>query len=263
MGGLHYSLIVNLPAGPSDDTFFVEFGRQEEVRLLAAQQHTDFISDEFDGIIGPPGLLIGATVYNPQHSIGSKFLIQNMASVAPLLRGRDVLDLGCGCGIIGIIASQLGASHITFSDINPKAVANSKQNASTYGVKHFDGQVSSLFDQLAERTFDVIIANIPGSPGDITKRDSSLSQEGTREVDFLRANLFGPADLTRRFLIEAKQHLNTGGLVIMPTSSARVRQGRPDFLGPRLGYTLEPSVETVREDGLSQSIIVLRPRTAP
>ena len=45
---------------------------------------------------------------------------------AELLRGRRVLDIGCGSGISAVAALRLGASHVTAIDLDPISVATAK-----------------------------------------------------------------------------------------------------------------------------------------
>src|SRR6195256_2661284 len=45
------------------------------------------------------------------------------------LEGRTVIDYGCGSGILGIAALQLGASHVTAVDLDPQALIATRDNA--------------------------------------------------------------------------------------------------------------------------------------
>ncbi|MDR1410306.1 MAG: methyltransferase [Oscillospiraceae bacterium] len=49
--------------------------------------------------------------------------------------GGSLLDLGCGWGAIGVTLGKIFPQlHISFADVNPKALRLAKQNASTNGV---------------------------------------------------------------------------------------------------------------------------------
>ena len=50
------------------------------------------------------------------------------------LAGRTVIDYGCGSGILGIAALQLGASHVTAVDLDPQALTATRDNAIRNGV---------------------------------------------------------------------------------------------------------------------------------
>lgn len=72
----------------------------------------------------------------------------------------DMLDLGCGYGLIGILAkSQVPSLRVTAADINPRAVELAKYNAKANGM-HNDCRVSDCFESIPER-FDCILVNPP------------------------------------------------------------------------------------------------------
>jgi ribosomal protein L11 methyltransferase len=48
--------------------------------------------------------------------------------------GREVIDYGCGSGILGIAALKLGAAHVTAVDIDPQALLATRDNAGRNGV---------------------------------------------------------------------------------------------------------------------------------
>ena len=63
------------------------------------------------------------------------------------LTGLRVLDMGCGTGILGIIALKRGARHLTAIDIDPWAYDNVQENAQLSGVtiqEMICGDASSL-----------------------------------------------------------------------------------------------------------------------
>ena len=74
----------------------------------------------------------------------------------------DVLDLGCGSGILGIAALKLGARHVLALDTDPVAVSATMENASLNGVaEHLVAQVGSLeIVQSTARRFDLAVVNI-------------------------------------------------------------------------------------------------------
>ena len=77
------------------------------------------------------------------------------------LNGKKVLDCGCGTGILGIVASRLGADRVLGYDIDEWSSENAKHNASINGVGNLDvmfGDASVL--DVVDEEFDVVIANI-------------------------------------------------------------------------------------------------------
>jgi ribosomal protein L11 methyltransferase len=74
----------------------------------------------------------------------------------------DVLDLGCGSGILGIAALKLGASKALMLDIDDLAIRSTLENAAYNGVQdHITAQEGSL-DTLktTSRHFDLLLCNI-------------------------------------------------------------------------------------------------------
>ena len=48
---------------------------------------------------------------------------------------RHVLDMGCGTGVLGIMAKKCGAAHVVAVDIDDKSVTNTLENAAANHVK--------------------------------------------------------------------------------------------------------------------------------
>lgn len=79
------------------------------------------------------------------------------------LKGKTVLDFGCGSGILAIAAIKLGAEKVVGIDIDPQALTASKDNAQRNGV----ADQLELFlpqDQPENFTADVVVANILAGP---------------------------------------------------------------------------------------------------
>ncbi len=77
------------------------------------------------------------------------------------LKGKRVLDCGCGTGILGIAASKLGASEVVGYDIDEWSSENAIHNAELNGVGNMQvmlGDASVL--KSMEGKFDVVLANI-------------------------------------------------------------------------------------------------------
>ncbi|HOP99691.1 MAG TPA: 50S ribosomal protein L11 methyltransferase [Acetivibrio clariflavus] len=72
-----------------------------------------------------------------------------------------VLDLGCGTGILSIIAAKLGAKAVTAVDIDEVAVKVARENSEINGVSGKVTVVKGVIDNLKkEEKFDIILANI-------------------------------------------------------------------------------------------------------
>lgn len=77
------------------------------------------------------------------------------------LKGKRVLDCGCGTGILGIAASKLGAEEVVGYDIDEWSSENARHNAEINNVGNMKvmlGDASVLKN--IEGKFDVVVANI-------------------------------------------------------------------------------------------------------
>lgn len=77
------------------------------------------------------------------------------------LRGKLVLDMGTGSGVLALSAAARGA-RVTATDVNPQAAQcaldNIRRNGFDSAIRVLEG---SLFDPLPHQTFDLIIFNPP------------------------------------------------------------------------------------------------------
>lgn len=75
-------------------------------------------------------------------------------------KNKSVLDMGCGTGILAILAKQLGATTLLGIDIDEWSIENSIENAGINGCSNiiFKKGDAALLPKV--ETFDVILANI-------------------------------------------------------------------------------------------------------
>jgi 16S rRNA (guanine1207-N2)-methyltransferase len=85
-----------------------------------------------------------------------------MLSLVDFAEGDRVLDLGCGYGVVGILAAKLiGAENVVLVDNDPLAVRLSRENAALNGVPGVLVCVNDGFSQLTETGFTKILSNPP------------------------------------------------------------------------------------------------------
>lgn len=127
-------------------------------------------------------------------------------------KGDFVLDMGTGCGLLGIIAAEK-AFHVVAVDINPYAVRCAKENAK---LNHVADKMSfiqgDLFEPLREtKKFDLILFNAPYLPAKCKETDSWLERawaggsKGREVID--------------RFIDEAAKHLKPKGSILLMQST--------------------------------------------
>lgn len=76
------------------------------------------------------------------------------------LRGRRVLDLGCGTGVLGLIAHRRGASVVTFSDIDDGSVRTTRETCVLNGYPQANVLASDLLAAVPLQTVDIVVANL-------------------------------------------------------------------------------------------------------
>lgn len=125
---------------------------------------------------------------------------------------RSALDLCCGSGCLAILMTQaFPKAQIVAVDLSDDALAVAQDNIDDYGL---NGQIelvrSDLFEGLADRRFDLIISNPPYVTEEAMR---ALPPEYLHEPRMALAAGVDGLDVVRRILVEARAHLNPGGLL--------------------------------------------------
>lgn len=108
-----------------------------------------------------PGMTFGTGTH---HS--TQMCIEHLEKV--INGGENMLDLGCGSGILSIISLILGAEHATAVDIDENCVHVAYENLDMNGIDRdkytvYSGDIlsdSELFDKMNVCKYDVVAANI-------------------------------------------------------------------------------------------------------
>lgn len=89
---------------------------------------------------------------------GSNLLIKTIISKVNK-KNIDILDVGCGYGLIGISLAKKLSSHVLMSDINKRALHLTKKNIV---INKIDGEVieSNAYENITS-TYDLIVTNPP------------------------------------------------------------------------------------------------------
>lgn len=138
----------------------------------------------------------------------TEILIEKALSIINTRDHYDILDLGCGTGIIGItIALERPLSKVTLIDQSEHAIQNTKKNQTLYQVTNVMIQKSDWFSGLDQTRFDVILSNPPY----LEDNDPHLSKG--LEDEPLDALVSGPTGIEAiQYIIEnAKNHIKPSG----------------------------------------------------
>jgi len=100
---------------------------------------------------------ISPEVFHPGFFFRTQLLLQYISGLP--LKGRYFLELGCGSGLISIVAAKKGA-RVMATDINPAATEFLQRNA---GMNHVEMAIlqSDLFRSIPKQAFDLIAINPP------------------------------------------------------------------------------------------------------
>ncbi len=110
----------------------------------------------------PEGVVFDLVI-EPKMSFGTAHHETTSQMISYLLKtdvkGKDVLDMGCGTAVLAILAGMKGAKNITAIDIDEWPVNNAKENSVNNNLPQIEVIMGGA-ELLGKKTFDVILANI-------------------------------------------------------------------------------------------------------
>jgi carbamoyltransferase len=133
---------------PRDNAWAARIDLFDVDGLYIATDHRYMILSE-DAIDENPIMYVG------MDSIG-------LVHTAPRYSVDRVLDLCCGSGVQGLIASRYAKTVVSI-DINPRAIRYARFNAQLNGVRNIEFRLGNLYESIEGR-FDTILANPPFVP---------------------------------------------------------------------------------------------------
>lgn len=108
---------------------------------------------------------VGHTIFSSfQVDDGTDLLLRTLEPIAPPER---ILDLGCGCGVIGItLARRWPTAQIVLADKDLLAVRYARHNCALNDVVHAQVIGSVGLESVPAGPYDLIVSNIPAKIGD-------------------------------------------------------------------------------------------------
>lgn len=95
-----------------------------------------------------------------------------LADAMQVPHGASVLDVGCGCGVLGIVAASLsGGGPLCMLDADVEAVRSATRSAESNSVTRFRALVSDVASAVLDERFDVVVTNPPFHVGKATDLD--------------------------------------------------------------------------------------------
>lgn len=181
--------------------------------------------------------------------MSSKELAIWLCANRKILNGRNVLDMGTGCGIQGIVAIKAGAYWCDMVDITSEAIQCATENIVTHGV-HSKCKIhkGNLFDSIPGcHQYDVIVFAQPYFS------DTPLDEYRCT------IGMLDPGFLIRSFFDQATRYLSPNGFVVMLSWDFAGPINDPKVIGPLYGWVVEktePIVSSGIQTGLCEVVVL-------
>ena len=142
-----------------DDYKPMQFGK----RLWVCPKHLPPPQPDAVNLMLDPGLAFG-TGTHPTTALCLEWL--DSMDAASGIKNKQVLDFGCGSGVLAIAALLFGAEHCDGTDIDPQAITASKDNALENNVNDkLDLYLpSDMPANQSHEYYDIVLANILAGP---------------------------------------------------------------------------------------------------
>ena len=139
--------------------------------LVRAPFHTEYEPAEFELVIEPK-MAFGTGNHETTTLVAEQIL--NMD-----LTGKGVLDMGCGTGILGMLASMKGARSVVAIDIDSWSYESTVENAKLNNINNLEARHGDA-SLLGSESFEIIFANIHKNVivGDLPVYESVLQSGG-------------------------------------------------------------------------------------
>lgn len=139
--------------------------------LVRAPFHTEYEPAEFELVIEPK-MAFGTGNHETTTLVAEQILEMD-------LTGKTVLDMGCGTGILGMLASMKGAKSVTAIDIDRWSFESTIENVRLNNIDNLNVMLGDA-SMLGNEAFEIIFANIHKNVivNDLPKYESVLKSGG-------------------------------------------------------------------------------------
>lgn len=120
--------------------------------VIRAPFHRPFPDAEIELLISPK------MAFGTGNHQTTSLMIDYIMSVD--MKGKSVLDMGCGTGILGLLAMKMGAESLVAVDIDKWAYENVKEHAEINGVNVKEVILGDASSIKGKGMFDLVFANI-------------------------------------------------------------------------------------------------------
>lgn len=122
--------------------------------LIRAGFHPTIPGIDYEIIIEPK------MSFGTGHHPTTTLMLETLLDFSGQMKGKRVLDMGCGTGILSILAAKLGASTVTGIDIDEWSYRNARENIENNQLQNIQIKIGNAGLLEKEKEFDFILANI-------------------------------------------------------------------------------------------------------
>ncbi|MFD0749607.1 50S ribosomal protein L11 methyltransferase [Mucilaginibacter calamicampi] len=155
--------------------FFELFPFSHESNFIEQKNWNEVWESNFEPLVIGDKIYVRATFHQPRPDVRYEIVIdpkmafgtghhQTTSMILQLMldedfTGKKVLDMGCGTGILAIMAAKLNAGNITAIDYDPVCYESTIENAQLNGITSIKALCGSK-EAIPAEQFDIILANI-------------------------------------------------------------------------------------------------------
>ena len=118
--------------------------------LIRAGFHPTIPGIDYDIIIEPK------MSFGTGHHPTTTLMLETLLDFSGQMKGKRVLDMGCGTGILSILAAKLGASTVTGIDIDEWSYRNARENIENNQLQNIQIKIGNAGLLEKEKEFDFI-----------------------------------------------------------------------------------------------------------